>query len=112
MSVNAIPPTLTDDVTLFIDRAAAQAYFNKFAVPDSTTSSSGVASQAGKVTYNDTALNPSYETILFADGNGGNTSITVPSKVAYDALQAKYDNLSTQFALLVANMKTAGLLES
>lgn len=103
-------PALTDEVTLWQNRAAAEAFFQALSINSADTAEEGVVKQATSVAYNFVALvNADYVTITQDDGV---TVVSVPKKEAYDELRASYIELQTAFNQLLTNLRNAGVLQT
>lgn len=111
MSTFATPPTLTDDEILFLDREAAQTFFNAFALPDASTTSPGIVSQLDTVSYSFTPYTPVYFSYMVLNPDMTETQVQLPSKDDFDALQAQVNALGELVEELITNMKSAGIMQ-
>lgn len=118
----AINPTftpLTDPVIWF---ATVQA-FNQFIgslsftvdsvnLPPATTEAIGGVKMAELASYTPAVLAPTYVNMIAdEDGDGVPEQYPVPTRVAYDALQAKLDALATSYDNLLTALEAAGILD-
>jgi len=107
MSVNAIPPDLTSETVLFANRAAAEAFFAAFEIPDATETTFGVVKKAEAVSYTFTPLANSDSAMINVDGT---PVAEVPTKASFDELKDSYETLVAAFEDLKQKLEDAEII--
>jgi len=102
-------PALVSETVLFANKAAAEAFFDNFEVPDATTADEGVFLQAEAVAYNFVPLVVATTVVINLDGVQEDT---VPTQAAFAELKASYVTLATAFDLLLQKLEAAGILDT
>src|SRR5437660_4385201 len=110
MSASISFPALLDEDILWINRAAAEAFFNALFIPSASPTVEGSVKQALLVNYNPVALVNNDSVTVVADDNL--TTVVVPIQASYTELRNSYIALATAFNQLLVNLRNAGILES
>lgn len=109
MPVNATPPNLTSETVLFANKAAAEAFFAAFSVPDASAATFGVVKKGEAVAYAFVPLVDSGTVIINLDGV---QEQTVPTQAAFAELKASYALLAAAFVDLKQKLQTAEIISS
>lgn len=108
--VKCIPPTLTDNVTLFQDVASANTFFGNFVIPQAGPSQGGTVIQGTTVAYVNGTVTPDFFQLQAVQADGSTVINNLATDSAFNSMQAKVDATATALLALINSLKVSGAI--